>query len=192
MIAKVRHGPASLPISHGDFKTTFEDVYENIKNIDRTIEKRYFGDAQREQIEYEAELLREVMAKVLSLLLYLCSEEPDYGDKKPPVYSVPQKVKGKEKWFAPAWVKDWDVGVRIGAAIRKYRVEQTESEVGISSGDRHTPKRPHIRRAHWHGFWQGKRTEVEQRKFILRWIPPTPVKIGGEDMPAVIRQIKKS
>ncbi|EMO24671.1 hypothetical protein LEP1GSC170_1243 [Leptospira interrogans serovar Bataviae str. HAI135] len=38
-------------------------------------------------------------------------------------------------------------------------------------------KSPHIRRAHWHHFWAGSN---EERKLILRWLPPIPVNFESD------------
>lgn len=33
-----------------------------------------------------------------------------------------------------------------------------------------SPKRPHVRRGHWHHYWAGKK---DDRQVILKWQPPT-------------------
>jgi hypothetical protein len=49
------------------------------------------------------------------------------------------------------------------------------------------PVRPHIRRAHWHSFWAGKKGEQTIR---LKWLPPIAVNAKDSDhLPAVIREI---
>lgn len=132
-----------------------------------------------------------VMSKILTLLMYICSDEPDYSDRIPPVRATPQRAKGAEKWFAPAGVKTWDVGVRIGAAIRKHKRQTAEREAAVPSAGQHTPRRPHVRSAHWHGYWTGKRSEPEMRKFVLRWIPPLMINMSDEETPVVIRPVKE-
>lgn len=88
----------------------------------------------------------------------------------------------------------WDVGVRIGSAIRLGKKEQItrSSEMDSIGGSRH-PVRPHIRKAHYHHYWIGPRSN-EERERIVRWIPPTPVAIpkdGQEDMPTVIHPVSR-
>lgn len=179
-----------LPISDTlDFGTSFAGIYRNERRLTNVIEKKYFGEATMEHIIAETELLRDFALKILSVLLYLCSDEPDYGDRIPPARAAATKVKGGEKWIAAPGVKTWDVGIRIGAAIRKYRATAEKSE--SAGGGRHSPKRPHMRRAHWHGFWKGSRKEPEKQKFILHWIPPIPVKMSDADSPTVIRPVKE-
>lgn len=186
------HYPFILPIPvGGDFKTEFNKIYQSEEMISDALEKGYFKGATMEDIFLETQLMRNLATRSLSLLLYLCSNEPDYGDRMPPVHAAPKKVKSGEKWFAAPGITTWEVGVRIGAAIRKYRQQAPEREGGEPTDGHHTPKRPHMRRAHWHGFWMGPRKEPEKMKFVLHWIPPIPVKMLGDDSPTVIRPVKK-
>ena len=78
----------------------------------------------------------------------------------------------------------WDVGFRIGAALRLAQSSPDQKgELGGSG------VRPHIRRAHWHGFWHGPREGT--RSFKLKWIPPIPVKVDDLDaIPAAIRKVE--
>lgn len=39
----------------------------------------------------------------------------------------------------------------------------------------HAGPRPHVRRAHWHGFWSGPRKSEKQRTFSVQWLPPIAV-----------------
>jgi hypothetical protein len=83
----------------------------------------------------------------------------------------------------------WDVGSRIGAALRaakaSHEVELTQdqhdrNEEGTIK-ERKRP-RPHIRRAHWHTILSGPMTGARRRD--VRWMPPTPVNIEhGEIIP---------
>ncbi|MDR1660399.1 MAG: hypothetical protein LBR94_08720, partial [Desulfovibrio sp.] len=48
------------------------------------------------------------------------------------------------------------------------------------------PRRAHIRRAHWHGYWTGPRKprpdipeERQWRRFSYRWLHP--MLVGGDD-----------
>lgn len=131
-------------------------------------------------------------SEALSMLMYLCSDGPDYGDRTPPAYREPRRVKGRRRWIAPQKPTQWTVGVRIGAAIRAYRAEPehgTEREDKAPTG---RTVRPHIRRAHWHGFWTGPRREAEARKFVYHWIPPVEVNLTPTtgDLPAVVHRAR--
>lgn len=139
-------------------------------------------------------VMRPVIEPIISLLLYLCSQNAEIGDgATKPANPVPTRTKRGPRLFAPDSPTTWDVGVRIGAALRRaYHAADT------GQGGTHSGPRPHIRRAHWHGFRSGamKRGDgsdipVEQRKFDLRWLPPIAVNLNEPgELPATIRPVK--
>lgn len=97
------------------------------------------------------------------------------------------------KLFPAQRVTTWDVGVRLGAALRRaYQAEQT-GRVG-----EHAAPRPHIRRAHWHTILSGPKqrpdgSEIppQDRQRDLRWLPPTSVNIEDPDaLPATVRRVQ--
>lgn len=49
--------------------------------------------------------------------------------------------------------------------------------------------RPHIRRAHWHSYWTGKKDVQEERKLIVNWVAPTMVGDSDNVIPT-IRDVK--
>ena len=110
-------------------------------------------------------------SRVLNLLLYLCAEEPDYD--KPPRRAKAKPAATLSAERPPRAASVTTAGVRIGAVIRKgYADAKTRGETEGS----HTPKAPHVRRAHWHHYWTGARDSAE-RALVLKWIPP--VFVGG-------------
>jgi hypothetical protein len=128
----------------------------------------------------------------INLLLYLCSGA-DYAGA-PPHNPTPVKTKHGLRFFPPDKPTTWEVGVRMGAALRAAYAAQDEAEQDGAT----RALRPHIRRAHWHGFRsgpmldaQGEAIPKENRQFDLRWLPPIPVNIvEGDELPAVIRPVK--
>ena len=103
-----------------------------------------------------------------------------------PGVSAPKKT--KKGWAARQGLQIWNVGVRIGATIREYLQKTGQDE--CASG---RTLRPHIRRAHWHGYWTGPRNDPEHKKYIHKWIPAIPVNVTPADngeLPAVVRNIK--
>ncbi|MDN0082395.1 hypothetical protein QU487_06460 [Crenobacter sp. SG2305] len=140
-------------------------------------------------------IIRSYLEPIINLLLYLCSEAPDIAGKGQPANPEPKRTR-RDGWklFPASGPKKWDVGVRVGAALRKA---YHEAETGQGDGS-HAGPRPHIRRAHWHGFRSGPKTRDDgseiptiDRKFDLRWLPPIPVKLTmTDDLPAVIRNVK--
>ncbi len=134
------------------------------------------------------------IAPFLSLLLYLCAENAEYPDGQRPSLPRPVKTKRGPKLFAPAQARVWDMGVRIGAALRRARAS---SATGNGQGG-HAAPRPHIRRAHWHGFRsgpikdsQGVAIPTVARPFALKWLPPIPVSMDTpDDLPATIHPVR--
>ena len=56
----------------------------------------------------------------------------------------------------------------------------------ITDNGEQVAKRPHIRRAHWHGYWAGPRKpkldmpeDQQQRRFFYHWLHPMIV--GGKE-----------
>jgi hypothetical protein len=126
---------------------------------------------------------------LVSLVLYLCSETPDLGGKTP-TRPAGNKTKRGVRFFQAAKPRQWEVGVRLGAAIRKGK-EQDERD-DAAPGEGHGERvRPHIRRAHWHSFWRGPKKDPGQRKIVLKWLPPIPVNVeDGTELPAVVHKVK--
>lgn len=138
--------------------------------------------------------MREAARVVLSLLLYLCSDGADLAAGHARARPQPKATKRGPRLFAPDQPATWDVGVRIGAALRRA---YHDAEHGQGDGS-HAGPRPHIRRAHWHGFRSGPKKRDDgsdiptaARRYDLRWLPPIPVGMElGEDMPAVIHRVE--
>ncbi|AXV99234.1 hypothetical protein CJO80_27150 (plasmid) [Ralstonia solanacearum] len=136
------------------------------------------------------------IAPLLTLLLYLCAAPDEIGapDRRP-TNPAPKRTKTGWRMFPADRLTTWDVGARVGAALRlAYHASET-----ASGGDgSHAGPRPHIRRAHWHGFRSGPRKREDgseipavSRRFDLRWLPPIPVNAElGDELPAVIRTVK--
>lgn len=130
--------------------------------------------------------LSDCVAPVLALLLYLCSQNAEIGDgTRIPRNPAPKQTKRGPRIFAAEKSTTWDVGVRIGAALRKaYHSSET------TGAQERTSPRPHIRRAHWHGFWTGPKNTPGERKLRLKWMPPIPVNLDDAELPAVVRPVK--
>lgn len=118
-------------------------------------------------------ILADQLVPLISILLYLCSDEPEIDNERQPGTSprfpVPKRTKRGVRLFAPDRPTVWIVGHRIGDVIR-------ESRTLAQAGDRRV--RAHIRRGHWHGYWRGPRDG--ERRFLYHWLPPMVVG-GGDD-----------
>ena len=142
------------------------------------------------QLPAEPQITRSVAATltpIVSLVLYLCSESPDW-DLEPPKNPPEVKTKRGLRTFAVPNARIWDVGVRIGAALRKAQALQaSELDHPDLSDKGHASPRAHIRRAHWHTYLTGS----GRARRILKWLPPIPVNIDDiEELPATVRHVK--
>lgn len=88
-------------------------------------------------------------------------------------------------------IRKWDVGIRIGTAIRQKSASVEKGE-SIKTASGHSSPRPHMRRGHWHHYWIGSRSVSEDRRLILKWLSPMAVAATPEDTPIVIHEIKNN
>jgi len=147
------------------------------------------------QDAYDAVL--RVMRPVLNLLLYVASSNDISRRGMSTVPANPEPVRTRRhgwRLFPASGPTEWDVGVRMGAALRAaYQREQVGGEASPTGRQ----VRPHVRRAHWHTFLTGPRIKdgepvpTDQRRRDLRWVPPIPVNVADLDaMPSVIRKVE--
>lgn len=115
----------------------------------------------------------DMLSKVLSALLYICSSEPDIEDREEPdarpSLARPKLVGKRDMFVAADRVRIWNVGDNVGEQIRKAREEPSDRA--------HT--RRHLRRAHWHGYWTGARGS-DERQFTYKWLSPMVVGVSNE------------
>jgi len=107
---------------------------------------------------------------LVSLVLYLCSDEPEIDDEREPGASPqrpkPTRTKGGWRLFAAKRPRTWSVGNEL----EKKLTSQAASE---DDGTDTRKVAAHLRRAHWHGYWTGPRDG--ERRFGYKWLPPTVV-----------------
>lgn len=135
-----------------------------------------------EPMDY-AKHVAEGITPILNMVLYLCTANVDFGGMDRPAMPKPVRTKKGWKMFPPDQPRVWDVGARIGAALRAAHLDrQVEAHGEIGSG-RQSP-RPHIRMAHWHTYLVG--TGKTER--IVKWLPPIPVNIEDGDIVPTIHK----
>lgn len=168
--------------------------------VERELEKNFVNDP--ELARHKSDLLDWTMGQqnnlvrpAISLLLYLCSTEPDVKPLDPLRGLRNERVKTKKgmRNFGPAEPLVWEVAYRIGTSLRQAREAAESGERGEGT---HASPRPHIRCAHWHHFWTGPRASITeeqptQRKLILKWVPPTAVALGkGEAVIPTVHPVR--
>lgn len=142
-----------------------------------------------ERISQESAVYR----KTLQIILYLCAQNAEIAPDSEQAFITKRSSTGRIR-DRYAEIRKWDVGFRIGAAVRKARSVPAEprKQTDSSTGATHASPRPHMRRAHWHNFWTGSKSEPETRKLVLKWIAPTIVGVSDYDeTPVTLHMAKK-
>lgn len=134
---------------------------------------------------------------LVSMILYLCSQSSEINSKtggsEGPGNPVEKAVKGGPRLFPKDKISTWNVGVRMGVALRTSK-RQRENTMGESA----SAHRTHIRRAHWHMFrfgpmkdQSGTQIPTTQRQYNLKWLHPILVNAEqtNEELPATIRKV---
>ncbi len=134
---------------------------------------------------------------IVNILLYVCGNDDIIQLVGHEYNSVNKKLikrqPGSDKEIKKdlAHPTEFKIGVKYGSAIRKYKnavdqAKESSEKTGITV-------RPHIRRAHSHLFWRGKRDGSEQRVPFVKYLPPIPVNmVEDEDFEqsVMFREIK--
>lgn len=172
-------GSYSTPLHLGSW--TLKEAYQRM--IDISIRNgapaREFGDLAGE--------MSSNLYPFVSLVIYLCSDDAFEGLPARPQRPRPQKTRNGIRMFAPDNHKVWDIGIRMGQAIRTAADAAKQQPAGETGGT-HAAPRPHIRRAHWHLY----RVGVKREETRVRWLFPIPVNVKSHDeLPAVIRPVKE-
>lgn len=136
--------------------------------------------------------LKQDLAPLVSLLLYLCSQSAEVGTESArPGFPSPKRTKKGLRMFPADRPTTWDVGVRLGAAIRQAREAPSDQAERVTEGGRARPT-PHVRKAHWHPYWTGPRApeRAAERVMKVHWLPPIPVNVDDyESLPATIKPV---
>ena len=126
-------------------------------------------------------LLRQALAFTIQACMYLCAKNADIeeNEEQKRVYRPSKNIKNK---FSE--VRKWDVGVRV---IREHKAAQKNDEIQTASTGENNRRRPrqHWRKAHWHSYWIGPKTEQTK---VLKFIAPILVNDNNDEMPVVVHQ----
>lgn len=122
-------------------------------------------------------------AEIIQLVLYLCSinSEVTENDEQKKVYRKSQKTTDTFRE-----IQKWDVGVRIGKAIRSHRNSSSNSTTTNNPGTHKagTRKRPHVRRAHFHNYWVGS---GNAKHLVLKFLAPSYINFASADCIDVVK-----
>jgi hypothetical protein len=173
------HLPERLTIAPLPLVGSLDNALEQVRSDWRAAIEQ--GNAEGYSQRGYADAGRDLFPKILSLLLYLCSDQADY-----PRSERPRAKRTKQGWrlFPAKAPMTWEVGLRIGAALRRHAETASHAPVTANEPGTHARPRPHIRAAHWHLYWTGPRSGPQTP--LVRWIPPTGINLDlGETVPVV-------
>ena len=147
-------------------------IIDDNLTVEQSIKSTYEESAEGYTAEQQAMMAQELeqMTKVLSLILWLCAEEPDISNingepvsghaLREPKYGINKKTGG---FIPPNHPKIYDIGKRLGGEVREFNEKNDSDESALP-----VRRRPHIRRGHWHGVWRGT---GQNKNFHLYWQP---------------------
>ncbi len=119
--------------------------------------------------DLKADELARMFTPLVSIILYLCSDQPEIDDSRcpghGPMRAALRKTKRGWRMFPADRTVHFDVGLNTGAKLRQAR--EVSAKAAAKPG---RTVRPHLRRGHWHGFWEGPRDG--ERRFNVKWLSP--------------------
>ena len=184
---------SQLPIG---LQLTREPIHEQLKKM--SAQSVVEGGVDVHYIPGFTSSIVSLLTTLVSLALFLCTQAAAVGgDAHRPASAAPQRRQaGALRPLAPSSVTTWEVGVRMGAALRQARQRTAASEGVGENGPQNAP-RGHIRRAHWHHAVSGPRKSPDgtvlstaQRQLKVRWQPPLAINVhDAEALPATIRPV---
>ena len=155
-----------------DLAPIIEMAIDNGKTVEQSINDAYKAEKDIDPIvalNYAKSDI-DMLKMLLSMLLWLCAEEPDISNiqgepvnkdaLRLPKYRVNKKT---GVFIPPDKPTIYDIGKRLGGEIRTFNERLGSGDSRISSR-----KRPHIRRGHWHGVWSGT---GQNKQFKIYWWP---------------------
>jgi hypothetical protein len=135
-----------------------------------------------------------MLGSLVNLLLYISSVNAETLDAsgREPRRPSPKTTRKGPRLFPPDKPVEWQVGYRLGAALRAA-ASRSDERAGRDGVEQRARPRPHIRRAHWHSYWMGPFDSAEERRLSVKWIPPTPVNVRHDQQPVpVVRRVTVS
>ncbi len=178
--------PVPIPLGHGsllDALRAYLQVARDEYQKQNATEKLIGIDQQMADLTQDVAMLQ----PLITLLLYLCADDADY--ERPPRLKTarPRKLGKVRVTVIPDNARYWEVGTRVGAALRTARDATTLTVPPAQESSDRAKIRPHWRRAHWHTFWTGPRDS--ERTARVKWLPPIAVGLDGQDLPVAIHPV---
>lgn len=131
----------------------------------------------------------EMSKQAINVVAYLCTEKPDVIRVKNASTSSNQTGKTPKKKDA---VIIGQVGYKLAREIRESKVRYIyEGESNHTGKGKGTPKSAHLRKAHYHSYWTGKRDDPDNRQLIVKLMSPIFVNGHKNEPITTIRKVSK-
>ncbi len=161
-----------IVLAIGDW--TVEEAVQKI--LEQDIQRGLYSRNELSEELYQRDKNDIGIRQIINLILYVCAYGfPDRADTTSSKKQKKQQKKTKHGWrtFPAQQPRVHIIGDDIGRRIVEYKT----SKKSINTS--HSSPRPHIRRAHWHGYWYGKKNIKQE--FKLKWLPPIPVAMAEDE-----------
>lgn len=176
-----------------DGRTNVVKIPIDLGKIEECLELIELVEPRPDERDPETEELVDWASPLLNQLLYLCSEEPEIQharqpELKPETEDV-KKTKRGLKLYTPSRVNEWLCGWRTGSFVKQQK--ESEKQEARPDEDMRTVRK-HLRRAHWHTFYAGKR-DAPEREVRIKWLQMIKVNFDDEDttkLPTVVKRVK--
>jgi len=137
-----------------------------------------FHDDSAEFHQEEVDQYQSLQKKLINILLWFSQTKPDYYPLIPDNHNEKvglRTVKKELRLFEASKYKPFVAGKETKKIISNIYKDLEDLENGDKAVKQNS-KRPHLRRAHYHLYWYGKKGAYERHDF--KWIPITVV--GGK------------
>lgn len=161
---------ASIPLSENISLTIEQATTDLVNDLSNNM---MVNDHRSEQ---ELKELNSFKKKIVQILLFIIQPEPDITEDNIPLTSIfnkpyPKSIKGKYRLFEAKKPRYFNVGTQSGNMLKKAFASYK------ATGKKQAP---HIRKAHWHGYWKGSK-KIGTQEFFYKWIPPVIVNSHSDD-----------
>lgn len=164
-------------------------ISESVDLLNRQALENSNGDLKYKELALrgiqESEETKIFLKQILQVIFYILAQNAEITPNSEQALVTKRGKTIKDKYSE---IRKWDVGVRIGAAIRQQKIRDAQEQNDKAQSEHNSP-RPHMRRAHWHHFWTGPKNKPEERKLILKWLSPIAVSASPEDTPIVFHKV---
>lgn len=166
-------------------------IEESVDMLDKQALENTNGDKELKRLALKAMQdsaeTKIFLKQILQVILYILAQNAEITPSSEQSFITKRGKTVKDKYSE---IRKWDVGIRVGAAIRQQKAKEQSREKEYKESEHQSP-RPHMRRGHWHHFWTGPKAQPEERKLILKWLSPMAIASNPEDMPITFHEVKQ-